>query len=58
MTKKDFELIAKVLLKMKPLMNFTIHEMLICQFILELEQTNPRFDKERFRQAARGLTNE
>lgn len=57
MTKKDYELIAKVLRMQKPASKEKapyLHfqwETIVAQFSLELEENNSRFDRSRFLKA-------
>ena len=52
MTKKDFELIARVVLSATGSDRQIVHRQDLAEwFAAELEKTNPRFDRERFLEA-------
>jgi hypothetical protein len=55
MTRKDYELIARVLLNSSDLMDEVSMAFLIDNFSQELVDDNPRFDRNRFSQAC-GIT--
>lgn len=55
MTRKDFDLIARVLQNSSDLMDEISMAFLIDNFATELTDINPRFDRDRFAQAC-GMT--
>lgn len=56
MTRKDFELIARVLNNSSEVMDEYSFKALVDNFVDELQGTNPNFNATRFAIAAKGLT--
>lgn len=56
MTRKDFELIARVLNNSSEVMDEYSFKALVDNFVEELQETNPNFNATRFALAAKGMT--
>lgn len=56
MTRKDFELIARVLNNSSEVMDEYSFKALVDNFVEELQETNPNFNATRFTLAAKGMT--
>lgn len=61
MTKKDYELIAKAMLKSSTLVNRysaeDLHKLICLDLAIKLQDSNPRFDRQRFLEAC-GVDND
>jgi len=54
MTKKDYKLIAEILLSLRSSMDEPIYELIIKQFSIVLKHNNTLFDAIKFREACLG----